>query len=337
MKRLLVLALLALVVILCPACSKTPANEVVVYTALDEVFSGPILKAFEQSTGIKVKMLTDTEASKTVGLAMRLVEEKEHPQADVFWNNEIGWTLVLKQKGILAAYSAESAKDIPDRYKDPEGFWTGFAARARVILYNTNLLKEEEVPQSIVDLIEPEYKGKVAIARPVFGTTATHAAALFDVLGETDAKQFFMDLKANDCKVTAGNMMSAKMVANGEIALCLTDTDDANEMFLDNKPVKMIYPDQGGMGTLVLPNSIGLIKGGPNPDNARKLIEYILSAQTEQKLAKLPSAQMPLRANLEPYSQLFDLSKIEVMEIDYNKLADWLEPAKKFIYDEFLK
>lgn len=336
MKNILVVAVLVLI-ILCPACSKTPPNEVVVYTALDEVFSGPILKEFEQATGIKVKMLTDTEASKTVGLAMRLVEEKDHPQADVFWNNEIGWTLVLKQKGILAAYSVESAKDIPARYKDPAGFWTGFAARARVILYNTNLLKEEEAPKSILELIKLEYKGKVAIARPVFGTTATHAAALFAALGETDAKKFFMDLKANDCKVTAGNMMSAKMVANGEIAVCLTDTDDANEMLLDNKPVKIVYPDQAGAGALVLPNSIGLIKGGPNPDNGKKLIEYILSAQTEQALAKLPSAQMPLRPNLEPYSPLFDLSKIKVMEIDYNKLADWLEPAKKFIYDEFLK
>src|SRR3989339_2097369 len=140
MKKIFIFALLIALTV-APSCSKTPANEVVIYTALDEVFSGPVLKSFEQDTGIKVRMLTDTEASKTVGLATRLVAEKDHPQADVFWNNEIGWTLVLKQQGILAPYSPESAKDIPARYKDPEGFWTGFAARTRVILYNTNLLK----------------------------------------------------------------------------------------------------------------------------------------------------------------------------------------------------
>ena len=336
MKRLLSIGLLMSLAI-CLSCSKTPNNQVVIYTALDEVFSGPILKSFEKETGIKVQMLTDTEASKTVGLATRLVAEKDHPQADVFWNNEIGWTLVLKQQRILAPYSPASAKDIPDRYKDPEGFWTGFDARARVILYNTNLLKESEAPLSVFDLTKPEYKSKVAIARPIFGTTLTHAAAFFAVLGEADAKKLFMGLKANDCKIASGNMMVAKMVANGELALCLTDTDDANEMLLDKKPVKIIYPDQANIGTLVLPNSIGLIKGGPNPDNGKKLIEYIMSAQTEQRLAKLASAQMPLRPGLEPYSPLFDLHNIKTMAIDYSKLADAIDPAKKFIYDEFLK
>jgi iron(III) transport system substrate-binding protein len=336
MRKLFGIALLMSLAI-CLSCSKTPSNQVVIYTALDEVFSGPILKSFEQETGIKVQMMTDTEASKTVGLATRLVAEKDHPQADVFWNNEIGWTLVLKQQGILAPYSPASAKDIPDRYKDPQGYWTGFAARARVILYNTNLLKETDVPQSVLDLTKPVYKGKVAIARPIFGTTLTHAAAFFVALGEADSKKLFMDLKANDCKIASGNMMAAKMVANGELALCLTDTDDANEMLLDKKPVKMIYPDQSGIGTLVLPNSVGLIKGGPNPNNGKKLIEYIVSAQSEQRLAKLASAQMPLRPGLEPYSPLFDLRNIKAMAIDYSKLADAIDPAKKFIYDEFLK
>ncbi|MFA5795048.1 MAG: extracellular solute-binding protein [Candidatus Brocadiia bacterium] len=336
MKNILI-ATVAIMVLLIPACGKTPNNEVVIYNALDEVFSGPILKDFETTTGIKVKMLTDTEAVKTVGLVTRLIEEKDNPQADVFWNNEIGWTLVMKQKGMFESYQAESARNIPDTYKDKNGFWTGFAARARVILYNTSLVQENEVPQSILDFTKPIYKGRVAIARPVVGTMATHAAALFVNLGEAETKKFFIELKANDCKIVAGNMMAAKMVANGEIAICLTDTDDANGMMLDNKPVKMVYPDQSGMGALVLPNSIALIKGGPNQENGKKLIEYILKAETEQKLAKLPSAQMPLRAELASYSPMFNLASIKIMAIDYNKLADWLESSKKFIYDEFLK
>jgi iron(III) transport system substrate-binding protein len=321
MKKLLTITILILIS-LCFACSKTPGGEVVLYNSLDDIFSGPIVKEFEKTTGIKVKMLTDTEASKTVGLVMRLIEEKERPQADVFWNNEVGWTLILKQKGILTPYFAQSARDIPDRYKDPEGFWAGFAARARVILYNTNLLKENEAPQSIFDLTKPLYKGKVAIQRPVIGTMASHSAALFASMGEANAKKFFMDLKANECKSMPGNMINAKMVADGEMFVCLVDTDDANEMLLDNKPVKMIYPDQNGIGTFVLPNSIALVKGGPNQENGKKLIEYILSRETEQKLAKISSAQMPLRANLEPYSPSFDLSKIKVMDINYTQIAD---------------
>lgn len=336
MKKLVILALIVVAGI-AVSCSRTAGNEVVLYNTLDEVFSGPIIKDFENTTGIKVKMLTDTETSKTVGVVMRLVEEKDHPQADVLWNSEIGWMVILKAKGVLEPYVAQSARDIPDRYKDPEGFWTGFAARARVFLYNTNLLKEAEAPQSMFDLTKPAYKGQVAISMPVLGSGATHAAALFAALGEAQARKFYLDLKANDCKVLPGPLMAAKMVANGEAAVCLIDSDDANEMLLDQKPVKMIYPDQAGIGAFVFPNTVALVKGGPNPANGRKLIEYLLSAATEQKLAKIPSAQMPVRDNLEPYSELFDRRKIRAMTIDYAEMGKWLESIKKIMYEEFLK
>ncbi|MCK5578357.1 MAG: extracellular solute-binding protein [Planctomycetes bacterium] len=321
------------------ACSRTPEGEVVIYTALDEIFSRPILDDFEKSTGIKVKMLTDTEATKTVGLVNRLIAEKDHPQADVFWNNEIGRTLALKQKGVLAPYFSPAAQTIPAHFKDPEGYWTGFAARARVILYNTDLIKEDEAPSSIFALTRPVYRGKVAIAKPLFGTTATHAAVLFAVLGEAKAKKYFMDLKANDCIVAAGNAMARNMVMNGEVPICLTDTDDANGALLKNKPVRMIYPDQGrtDIGTLVIPNSVVLIKNCPHPENGKKLIEYIVSAEVEQKLAKSPSAQLPIRPGLKPYSALFDLKKIKSMEVDYNQAVQWLDPSAKFIQSEFLK
>ncbi|MBI5360351.1 MAG: extracellular solute-binding protein [Planctomycetes bacterium] len=324
-------------VLLLPSCGGSGHGEVVVYTSLDEVFSGPILDEFKKNTGIDVKILSDTETTKTVGLATRLIEEKEHPMADVFWNNEISWTIVLKQKGLLAPYTSASAADIPDRFKDPEGCWTGFAARARVILYNTNLVKAETAPESVYDLLKPEFRGKVAIAQPIFGTTYTHAAALFACLGEQDAKRFFIKLKENDCRLVSGNFMAAKMTADGEAFACLTDTDDANEMLTAGKPVKMVFPDKNGMGALILPNTIALIKNGPNPENGKKLIDFLLSAGTEQKLARLKSAQMPVRKNIQPYSSIFSLENIRAMVVSYEKIAAQLEPARDFIYSDFLK
>lgn len=332
----IVLAALLFLCALAASCGGG-SGEVVVYVALDETFSKPVLDAFEAETGIKVRMLTDTEASKTVGLAMRIVEEKDNPRADVFWNNEIGWTEVLKSKGLLERYTPASASDIPAQYKDPDGFWTGFAARARVILYNTNLVDASAAPKSVAELALPIYRGRVAIARPVFGTTSTHVAALFSEWGDAKAKEYFLRLKANDCIVAAGNMMAAKMVAAGEAQICLTDTDDANEMLLDGKPVAFIYPDQAGMGALVLPNTACLIKNGPNPDNGRKFLEYLLSAEVEQRLAKMNSAQMPVRAGLSPYSSAFDLAKIKSMKTTYSAMAGKLDAAKEFMHAEFLK
>jgi len=117
------------------------------------------------------------ETSKTTGLVNRLIAEKNRPRADVFWNSEVGRTLVLKDKGVLAPYRSPAAQDIPAQFKDREDYWTGFAARARVLIYNTELLEASEVPQSIFQLTQPQWKGKVALAYPLFGTTATHVAA----------------------------------------------------------------------------------------------------------------------------------------------------------------
>ena len=160
---------------------KESTQEVVVYTSLDKVFSQPILEAFEKESGIKVLDVYDSEATKTTGLVNRLIAEKDSPRADVFWNSETGRTIVLKQKGVLAKYVSPSASDIPEQFKDSDGYWTGFAARCRILIYNTDLLKAEDLPKSIFELTGPNWKDKIALAYPLFGTTATHCAALFVV------------------------------------------------------------------------------------------------------------------------------------------------------------
>jgi len=216
---------------------------VVVYTALDDMYSQPVLELFEEQTGIQVKAVYDTEASKTTGLANRLVAEKDRPRADVFWNNEAAQTIVLKSKDLLAPYASPSAEAIPDGFKDPESYWTGFAARGRVIIYNTDLVTEP--PTTVESFLDPEWKGKAAIAKPLFGTTATHAAVLFDRLGADAAKTFFMGLLENDVAVLAGNATVRDFVAAGEYAVGLTDTDDANGAIEDGKPAKWLFPGPG--------------------------------------------------------------------------------------------
>ena len=135
-------------------------NEVVIYTSLDQIFSEPILQAFEKDTGIKVKIVYDVEATKTTGLVNRLIAEKDNPQADVFWNSEIARTILLKNKGILSPYYSKQAADIPAQFKDIDGYWTGFAARARILIYNTTLLNPRKAPKSVFEFIKPEWKGK---------------------------------------------------------------------------------------------------------------------------------------------------------------------------------
>ncbi len=307
-------------------------NEtVVVYTSVDQVFSEPILKRFEEETGIKVKALYDTEETKSTGVVNRLIAEKENPRCDVFWSGDPVRAIVLKNKNITAPYRSPQAKDIPETFKDPEYHWTGFSARARVLIYNKNLLKPEDVPHSIFDLTKTEYKNKFAIANPVFGTTTFHIAALFTLLGDENAKRFLNELKENGMIVAASNGDVKRKTLNGEIYCGLTDTDDAFEATKESEDVAYLFPDQNGIGTLIMPNTVSMIKNSPNPENAKKLIDYLLSAETERALAK-SCAQMPLHKGVQVPPGVPSLDKIVPMKIDYEKTADKLEKIRRYLY-----
>jgi len=334
MKRLISLLF---VLLLALGCAKEGQKEVVVYTSVDQVFSEPILKDFEKKTGIKVKAVYDVEATKTVGLVNRLMAEKENPKCDVFWNNEIVRTIVLKKKGVLTPYNSPSAEDIPSQFKDKDYYWTGFAARARVLIYNTKMLKETDLPKSIFELTEPKWKGKVALAYPLFGTTATHIAALYAILGREKAEKYLKALNANKVVIVDGNSVARDMVVKGKLPLAFTDTDDANVAIQSGKPVKMIYPDSNGIGTLLIPNTVALIKGCPHPDEGKKLIDYLLSKEVESKLAFCESANMPIRDGVKKPLHVPEFSSIKAMEIDYYKVAENLDRSARFCQGLFVK
>ena len=312
-------------------------DTVVIYVSLDEMYSRPILDAFEKNTGIHVNAVYDAEASKTTGLVNRLIAEKTRPRADVYWDNEVIQMLVLKQKGVLEAYASPAQGPIPSKFKDPDGYWTGIAARARVIIYNTDKVKVP--PTSIQDLLKPEWAGKAAIGNPLFGTTAAHAAALFVAWGDDKAQSFFRGLKENKIAVLPGNAAVRDLVARGEYVWGLTDTDDANGGIEDGFPVKWILPDQqdGGLGTLLIPNSVALIKNGPNATVAKKLIDYLLSPEVEQRLADSRSIQIPLNPIVKVPAKVPELAKIRTMDVSNEAAAKKMEPAARYLQQEFLR
>ena len=272
------------------------AEEVVrIYVSLDREHSEAVLRDFEKETGIRVEAEFDTEQTKTVGLVNRLIEEKGNPQADLYWNNELATTIKLKQFGVLEKYDSPSAKDIPAEFKDPDGYWVGFAARGRVLIANTDLVKPEELPTSMWDLCDPKWKGKVCMAKPATGTTAAHASALY-TLDERRADEYFDKLAANDVTWLVGNAHCMREVAAGRFAFGWTDTDDFHVARLHGKPVAQVFPDRGpeDVGTMVIPNSLVKIRGGKNPAAAQKLIDWLLRPEIEERLAQSATAQIRL-------------------------------------------
>lgn len=306
-------------------------GEVVVYTSEDKIFSEPVLQAFEKKTGIKVKAIYDVEETKGTGLVNRIIAEKDNPQADVFWSGDPVRPALLEFKGIITPYFSSTAADIPKIYKDEDGHWTGFSARARVILYNTNLVDMDERPLSIFDLAKPKWRGQGAIANPLFGTTSIHMAALFITLGDEKAKKFMNDLKANGVKIVSSNGEVKRLVARGEVKVGITDTDDANVAIKEGSPVKVVFPDQTTIGTLIMPNMVCLVKNSPNPENGKKLIDYLLSAEVEKSLAWAACAQMPLRYDVRTPADVLTIDAVKGMDVDYHAVAKKLDEISEFL------
>ena len=313
------------------------AAEVVVYTSVDQIFSQPILQDYEKMTGVNVKAVYDVEAAKTTGLVNRLIAEKNRPRCDVFWNSEIGNTILLRKNNVLAPYESPMANEIPPFLVDNVHYWTGFAARARVLVYNTEMLTENDLPESIFELTDPKWRGRVLMAYPLFGTTATHTAALFTTFGAEKAQDYLRALKDNEVVIVDGNSVVRDLVVEGRYPIGFTDTDDANVAIQAGKPVKMVYPDKDGLGTLLIPNTVALIKNAPNPAEAKKFIDYLLSRDIESKLAFSESANMPVRDGVNRPEHVQAYSSIRAMEVDYYQVADTMPEAARICQTLFVR
>lgn len=308
-----------------PDQSQDAQRTVTIYVSTDRVFSEPVLREYEKRSGIRVNTAYDTEETKSTGLANRLIAEQARPQADVFWSNEPVRTLVLKSRGVLAPYRSPSADGIPPALVDPEGYWTGFSARIRVIAYNTKLVKPEEAPRSIFDLADPKWHGQVAMADPRFGSTSFHVAALYAMAGDEKMDDFFRRLKANGVRVVDGNSVVRDLVARGEVKVGLTDTDDVNVAIEDRQPIAMVLPDAVGLGVPVMPNMVSLIAKGPHPDEGRRLIDYLLSPDVERQLAESEAVQIPLHAGVPGPKNIPAIETFKPMTLDYTKAATRVE------------
>jgi iron(III) transport system substrate-binding protein len=318
-------------------CWGSSGPEVTAYTAMDSEFADPIYRQFTAASGIAVAVKGDTESTKTVGLAEDILQERARPRCDVFWNNEILNTLRLARAGLLDAYCPKAAADYPAQFRAADGAWHGFAARARVLLVNTRLLDAKSRPRTVGELSEPRWRGRVGMAKPLFGSTATHAACLFAVLGPERARRFFHQLKRNDVKILSGNKQVAMAVGSGQLAVGLTDTDDALGELDKAMPVVIVYPDQGdqGLGTLFIPNTLAIIKGCPHPEAARRLVDYLLAPAVEAQLATGPAGQIPLNATVKVKTRVETPRTVRAMKVDFAKAAALWDDVAKFLRDEF--
>lgn len=287
-------------------------HHFVLYTSVDDEFAKMVVEEFTKETGIKVKLVGDTEATKTTGLIARLKAEADNPQCDIWWSSEPFGTIDLANSNILMpdSISKLAGEGWPNQLIAENGSWIGFASRPRVIAYATDRI--ETPPTTLRDFAQPEWKGRIGMARPQFGTTRGHMGILAARWGLPEFERWLTMLKNNNIRLYDGNASVVRAIAMGEIDLGLTDTDDVwagqrNDWKVDcvyeSFDSPMVLSTLSSRGPTLLPNTIGIVQGSSNPNNARILAEFLLSPRVETLLAESTSRNLPANPKL---SELFD-------------------------------
>jgi iron(III) transport system substrate-binding protein len=320
-------------------CVPKPENSLVVYSAADREYAEPILKAFERNhAGTEVVSQFDVESTKTVGLVTRIESESSRPRCDVFWNNEIMHTLRLDAAGLLERVPWDIPSNWPESMRSPRSTWVGFGARARILLINRKMLPaSRERPNSVIDLADEKWKGQCGVASPLFGTTATHFTILAQRLGSEKAKKFFESVR-NNAVVLSGNKQVAQAVSSGQLAFGLTDTDDGLIELDSGLPVEIVFPDQepGQMGSILIPNTVAVIKGCPHPVAAVKLANHLLTEDTEGRLAMGSSGQIPIRPG-HPQPSRAQTKMVRWMDIPFDEVSKMWPQVSKELSEIFTK
>ncbi len=340
MRTALVVPTLAVTAILLSACDEAPegardAGSIVrVYTSVDETFARQILDEYSRRSGVVVETVFDSEAGKTTGLVQRIRVEKDRPAADVFWSGEVFNTLLLARDGLLAPHAGASDDVLPERFRGADGRWRAVGLRARVLAFDPKRTSEEELPTSMAELAKPEIASRLAIANPLFGTTHGQVAALVALWGEAKTREYLSTLRANGVRIVDGNSAAVREVISGAAKFGLTDTDDVWAAQKTGASLDLRYIDLGDGGTLLIPTSVGVVAGCPHPEVARKLADFLASADVERMLYESDSRNIPVReglrrelgAELPPQTQ-----------VPYEHIAEHMGTAAQLVRETLLR
>jgi iron(III) transport system substrate-binding protein len=286
----------------------TSHEQVIAYCAQDQVYAEAIFHDFEKETGIKVRAVYDSEAVKTVGLANRLLAERSHPQCDVFWGNEEMRTRQM------------AAQDV---FRETNG-WGAFGYRSRRMVINTNVIQLASAPHSLLELTNERWHGKFTMAYPQFGTTGTHFHALRQHWGAEPWETWCRMLAANKPLMVDGNSVVVKMVGKGEASIGLTDSDDIAEGESNGLPIMPLPINEE---TLLIPNTVAIIRNAPHPEPAEKLFEYLQSPAIAERLVAAKALE----------GTSISAASTPTLKVNWDSLLRDLEPVTANLNEIFLR
>jgi iron(III) transport system substrate-binding protein len=266
------------------------------------------LQDFTRDTGIKVRAVYDSEAVKTVGLANRLLAERSNPQCDVFWNNEELRTRQLAEQNVFRETNA----------------WAAIGFRSRRVVINTNRLALSNAPRTFVELTNSTWRSKIALAYPLFGTTATHFLALRQHWGETNWQTWCRALQANKPFLVDGNSVVVNLVGRGEAWIGLTDSDDVAAGQREGLPIVALPLSEE---SLLIPNTVAVVRGARHPFEAQKLFEYLQRPEVVESLVVARALEGKSPGEV----------AARTLKVDWQKLLRELDDATATLKNVFLR
>jgi iron(III) transport system substrate-binding protein len=324
-------ALLALAV-LAAGCGGGDGDAVTIYSGRTSNLVGPILERFAEETGISV----DVRYGDSAELALLIEQEGERSPADVFLSQSPGATGYLAGTGRLARLDQGVLDLVDERFRNADGLWVGVSGRQRVLVYNTDLVDEADLPDRVEEVVEPPLAGQVAVA-PSNGSFQDFITAMRVTQGEEAAAAFLRGLAEADAPTYANNNAIVEAVGRGEVPMGL-----ANHYYLHrfleedpDLPAANHRFDGDDIGALLIASSASVLEGSAQADGAQQLVEYLLSAEAQAYFAE-ETFEYPLATGVEPPSELPPLETLEVPAFDIDELGGGLERTLELIRDSGL-
>jgi iron(III) transport system substrate-binding protein len=290
------------------------SGRLVVYSGRSEPLIQPVLAAF-QAHHADVEVLLKSGSNSA--LANALLEERNNPQADLFITTEMTTIQALNRQGIFQSYRSPAASSIPPEYIGPEDGWIGLTRRARVIMYNSELVSADEAPESIFELSDPKWRGQIATAGSTNGSMQAQIAALRQLIGEEATEAWLRDMVANDVTFFGGHTDVRKAVGAGEFNLGLVNHYYYYLQKEEGSPVGIVFPDQGEgqIGLITNATSVAIVAGASNPVAAQALVDFLLSPEGQKIFAEL-NFEYPLVSGVPLHPEVEPLENYRLADVD---------------------
>jgi iron(III) transport system substrate-binding protein len=295
------------------------SGRLVVYSGRSEPLIQPVIDAF-QAAYPDVEILL--KAGSNSEIANALIEEQANPQADVFITTELFTIQSLSSQGIFQPYLPAGAEQLPAEFLGPDKQWVGLTRRARVIMFNTDLLSPEEAPKSIFDLTQPKWNGQVAAAGSTNGSMQAQIAVMRQLLGEQATEQWLRDLIANEVTFFGGHTDVRKAVGAGEFKVGLVNHYYFYLQQAEGSPVGIVFPDQGEdqVGLITNATAGAVVRGAPNTAAAQAFLDFLVSPGGQKLFAEL-NYEYPLSSGVALRQGVQPLDGFRLADVDIAKAA----------------